>query len=83
VGEKQYLFVSADDAERRSGVSKGVLSFLGDEQLVELVAADGTAEPVPVFEVHRLALTGAELEAVTVVMYVESVVAVEPFQRAR
>jgi hypothetical protein len=39
VGEKQYLFVSADDAERRSGVSEGILSFLGDEQLVELVVA--------------------------------------------
>ena len=83
MGQQEYLAVRADDAERRSGVAEGVLAFLGDEQLVELVAADGTAEPVPVFEVHRLALTGAELEAVTVVMYVESVVAVEPFQRAR
>jgi hypothetical protein len=37
VGEKQYLSVSAEDAERRSEVLEGVLSFLGDEQLVESV----------------------------------------------
>jgi hypothetical protein len=71
VGQQEHLFLGPDETEWTTGISEGVLAFLGDEQALEALSTGRTREALRIFETRRLAVLFEELQPVAVVVDVE------------